>query len=480
MDTAIKSNADSSDLQSIINNPSVQFMPKCLLCDKTFANTSNLKHHMNTIHYNEAKWICKECGKVCTSKSNLKVHLRVHLRVKPYYCRWCDYNCMHHSSIRDHLSKCHPEKSHNSCEPGYIFNSAAVPEPELSHFEEKIFKKIDLLDYDSTKLTIKDSTQTNDAKNEQFNLTLKNDFDFCKQNLKKKFDKIEIKTIDDHEELNQEDDNIDDKNNCIEESYQNDLDDKHDTDLNQFASNIFQQPTDMLNNIFPNSSSSSSSRSSITSGNCNFNNIAANLLQRLNVVLMQQCSNNQNLQNSKEIFSETRQDCCSNALDLSIKTNDRKRCKLNENCHFYVSDESPVSPVSSISSSSSTTKTSNSSQTICSNSKNNNSKKAISDVINRLNSSKTLLSRKRNSTTLLLNEKDDQEIDDNEEENKNSEKKCSDYKCTYCNIVFNEYPLYSIHAGMHSNSNPWKCSVCGHVCTNKIDFAVHILHLSKI
>lgn len=42
---------------------------------------------------------------------------------------------MHHSSIRDHLSKCHPDKSHNSCEPGYIFNSTAVPEPELSHFE---------------------------------------------------------------------------------------------------------------------------------------------------------------------------------------------------------------------------------------------------------------------------------------------------------------------------------------------------------
>ena len=57
--------------------------------------------------------------------------------------------------------------------------------------------------------------------------------------------------------------------------------------------------------------------------------------------------------------------------------------------------------------------------------------------------------------------------------------KSESFRCKYCNIVFNEYSLYSIHVGMHSNSNPWKCNVCGHICSNKIDFAVHILHLSN-
>lgn len=59
---------DSPDFQSLLSNTSIQFMPKCPLCDKTFANSSNLKHHMNTIHFNEAKWVCNECGKVNFNK----------------------------------------------------------------------------------------------------------------------------------------------------------------------------------------------------------------------------------------------------------------------------------------------------------------------------------------------------------------------------------------------------------------------------
>lgn len=106
-------------------------IPICKFCSKQFANFSNLNHHIAAIHLNQSKWVCSQCGKICSSKSNLKVHLRVHLRVKPYHCRWCSYSCMHHSSIRDHLAKVHPDKVHTPLQPGYLFNSQAVPEPEV-------------------------------------------------------------------------------------------------------------------------------------------------------------------------------------------------------------------------------------------------------------------------------------------------------------------------------------------------------------
>ncbi|CAF3490319.1 unnamed protein product [Rotaria sp. Silwood1] len=130
MDT--KSTSDETLSTSMVSeiNDEKENIPLCTYCRKSFANYSNLRHHIQIVHLKESKWDCIKCGKICSSKSNLKVHFRTHIRVKPYTCKYCEYDCMHHSSIKDHLTKNHPDKPHTSIEPGYNYNSQAVPEPD--------------------------------------------------------------------------------------------------------------------------------------------------------------------------------------------------------------------------------------------------------------------------------------------------------------------------------------------------------------
>lgn len=110
-------------------NQSVKSTYSCELCQNHFASAANLRQHMESFHMRTTMWECSECKKLFTSKSNLKVHLRVHTKIKPYHCRHCNYTCMHHSSIKEHLNRIHPGTVHSSATPGYVFNTVAVPDP---------------------------------------------------------------------------------------------------------------------------------------------------------------------------------------------------------------------------------------------------------------------------------------------------------------------------------------------------------------
>jgi hypothetical protein len=548
---------------------------------------------------------------------------------------------MHHSSIRDHLSKCHPEKSHNSCEPGYVFNSAAVPEPELSQtYEKGSIKNFDIIDsINQTKLfslnhssnQVKKTTKKlsklksfkntlsshvcsqiiNNDKNNCNNLEEVNNNRYKIFNKKNKGNFKTPKTTSNKSEsgnitYNQDDleenslDYDDSNNNYKTDEFKNENEIKDNKDniakydnniisnkLNEsFSANILKnldltvslastssgiQQIFASNNIqknehqseienylqFSNLMSSFTQKTSKNPG-IDLNNLASTLIQRLSAAALIQNYDQSSKKtavlpiNTEKIYNdfndstfdennETLKKHKINENDFSKFKNDietkTKLLNTSECSDEYASTLSPSDTASTSDSLKSEyskifdnknnelIKKSNLSEHNIKKQSNNSfpikrsNNKAISEVIERLNMNLPSLCNSRetngNSTSSNKNDKINEKckniiikISDENIENmvkndatlgkKNSTEfqKCSSapvsprlkyssdteescYKCKFCNIIFSEYPLYSIHIGMHSNTNPWQCSACNHVCSDKIDFAFHILHLSK-
>ncbi|XP_017879500.1 zinc finger protein Pegasus [Ceratina calcarata] len=51
-------------------------------------------------------------------------------------------------------------------------------------------------------------------------------------------------------------------------------------------------------------------------------------------------------------------------------------------------------------------------------------------------------------------------------------------QCAHCRITFPDQTLYFLHKGCHSESNPWKCNICGEQCCNLYQFNSHLLSKS--
>lgn len=48
-------------------------------------------------------------------------------------------------------------------------------------------------------------------------------------------------------------------------------------------------------------------------------------------------------------------------------------------------------------------------------------------------------------------------------------------QCSFCGITFPDQTLYFLHKGCHSETNPWKCNICGEQCSNVYEFNSHLL-----
>ncbi|XP_003699204.1 hunchback isoform X2 [Megachile rotundata] len=50
----------------------------------------------------------------------------------------------------------------------------------------------------------------------------------------------------------------------------------------------------------------------------------------------------------------------------------------------------------------------------------------------------------------------------------------SEFTCQYCEISFGNVVMYTVHMGYHGYKDPYTCNMCGHQCTDKVSFFLHI------
>uniref|UniRef100_A0A1Q3EVX0 Putative ovo n=1 Tax=Culex tarsalis TaxID=7177 RepID=A0A1Q3EVX0_CULTA len=76
----------------------------CVYCPRSFNEHFGFRQHMRSMHYNEKRHKCPECGKKFSLGITLATHMRIHTAVHPFTCIVCFKTFSRSASLNGHLS----------------------------------------------------------------------------------------------------------------------------------------------------------------------------------------------------------------------------------------------------------------------------------------------------------------------------------------------------------------------------------------
>lgn len=106
---------------------SVENLPNCSICNKTYSTPQNLKNHFARVHLQERKYVCSECGRQFYEKAELDIHTSVHNpKDQNIECDICKLMFKNNKTLYYHKKRSHdPEgKKHVCYVCGKCFNDS--------------------------------------------------------------------------------------------------------------------------------------------------------------------------------------------------------------------------------------------------------------------------------------------------------------------------------------------------------------------
>ena len=93
------------------------FPQTCHLCENTCENRYELKKHLITHSYKEAKYMCSECSFVCQNEVSMEVHIGKQ-HCEKFECGLCNLEVGNYENLELHLTTCEMYRC-QKCEKRY-------------------------------------------------------------------------------------------------------------------------------------------------------------------------------------------------------------------------------------------------------------------------------------------------------------------------------------------------------------------------